>query len=167
MAAVELFWRLMYASCTFEVDDSETALVAFWIVPPLPAEPLPVTLIPPTLPVLLRRMPLAAPFDETLRNFRPAPPIVVFWTLTPVPVVVVRMLPFPVAVTVPPPVAVNASLAPELMVNAPLNAIVAPVLALRKMPCALPLMLPPNDLRPAVVFCTCTGRADVVTTSPA
>src|ERR1051326_8383979 len=150
MAAVELFWRFMYASCTFEVDDSETALTAFWIVPPLPVAPLPVTLIPPTLPVLLRRMPFAAPFDETLRNLRPAAPMVVFWTLTPVPDVVLRMLPLPAV----------------LRVSAPLNAIVAPVLALRKMPCVLPLMLPPNDLRPPVVFCTCSGRVDVVTTLP-
>ena len=45
--------------------------VEFWIVPPVPAEPLPLTVRPPLDPVVLRLMPLTAPFDEMLLKLSP------------------------------------------------------------------------------------------------
>src|SRR5436305_5800509 len=55
------------------------AVVVFWIVPPLPAEPVPLTTRPPDAPVLLSEIPLAGPLAavpaETLLNFRPPAPI--------------------------------------------------------------------------------------------
>jgi hypothetical protein len=69
--------------------------VAFWIVPPLPAEPFPVTINPPLAPVVLRIIPLAGPLPTVpaviLRNVRPLAPMVVFATLSAVPVVVVSV----------------------------------------------------------------------------
>ena len=50
--------------------------VEFWIVPPLPAVPVPLTKSPPAAPVLLRMIPLGAPLLLMLRNSRLPPPIV-------------------------------------------------------------------------------------------
>src|SRR5215212_896078 len=73
-------------------------VVEFWIAPPVqdPAElqepPLPLTMSAPFDPVVLRTIPFAAPFDEILRNSRLFEPIIVFATLSAMPVVVVRVL---------------------------------------------------------------------------
>ena len=106
----------------------------FWMVPPDPALPVPSTDRLPLAPVLLSTMPLVAPLDEMLLNFRPLAPMVVFATLSAVAVVVVRVLVVSVAVTVPPPVAVKAGLAPVDTVSAPVKLIVAPVLLVSEMP---------------------------------
>ena len=103
--------------------------------------PLPVTVRPPAVPVLLSTIPLAAPFAEMLRNSSLLAPIVVLATLRAVPVVVVSVFTsVPVAaglqgfsshtVIVPPPVAVNAALAPVDSVMPPLNVNVAAALLL-------------------------------------
>ena len=80
-----------------EISRAEVSLmpspVVFWIVPPLPASGNvltsppsdPVTISPPLVPVLLRTMPLAAPLTAICWNVRSLAPIVVFWTLSPVP----------------------------------------------------------------------------------
>jgi hypothetical protein len=112
--------------------------VEFWIAPPVqvPADvqapPLPVMVRPAAVPVAFRTIPLAAPFDEMLRNVSPLPPIFVLVTVSAAPDVVVSVLTievlFWVALTVPPPVAVNAALAPVLALIPPVKLIVAPVL---------------------------------------
>src|SRR5690606_11089916 len=67
-----------------------------WIVPPVPAAPVPLTLRPPPDPVLLSTIPLVGPLApvpaEMLRNSRWFELIVVLATLSAVPVVVVRVL---------------------------------------------------------------------------
>src|SRR5436190_12115358 len=86
------------------VDVSEMpGPVEFSIVPPVPAEPFPVTLRPPLAPVVFSTIPLDAPFDEIDRNVRPLAPIVVLATVSAVAVVVAIQF-VPLAVTVPPPV---------------------------------------------------------------
>ena len=68
--------------------------VEFWIAPPVqvPADvqlpPFPVIVKPPLVPVVFKIMPLAAPFDDMLRNVRPLAPIVELVTLSAIPVVV-------------------------------------------------------------------------------
>jgi hypothetical protein len=116
---------------------------AFWIVPPLPAEPVPLTVNPPLEPVLLSTMPLAAPFAEMLRNLRPEAPIVAFATLSAVPAVVVNVLAVFVADTVPPPVALKAAFVPVLSVKAPVKEIVEPVLLVRSTPFPLFVVIVP------------------------
>src|SRR5687768_7206678 len=96
-----------------------SAPVLFWMVPPVPAPPVPVTVRLPTLPrvqsppqVLSNEIPtplLPAPVPaEILSKVSPAVPIVVPFTLSAAPLVVVIVL-FDAAgsatVTVPPPVA--------------------------------------------------------------
>src|SRR3954470_1494540 len=103
----------------------------FLIVPPDPAEPVPLTVTPPEAPVVLSTIPFAPPLAEILRNFSPEAPIVVFATLRAVPVVVVRVLVVSVADTVPPPVALKAVLEPVLSVSVPVKSIVDPVLLVR------------------------------------
>ena len=113
------------------------APVEFCIAPPVqvPADeqvpPLPVTVKPPAVPVLLSTMPVAAPLAEMLWNVRPLAPIVVLTTFSavPVPLVIVFGLAPVVTLTVPPPVALKP--APEVvsMSSPPLvKLIVAPVL---------------------------------------
>ena len=68
-----------------------SAPVLCWIVPPEPAVPVPVTVRPPSAPVVLRLMPArcrAVP-AEMLWNVRSSAPMVVLATLSAVPVVVV------------------------------------------------------------------------------
>src|SRR5215469_11864218 len=133
------------------VEDRVTPLPAeFWIVPPDPAKPVPVTVRPPEVPVLDRLIPGLAPLDETAWKFSPPVPIVVPDTLTAVAVVVVAVLPDPVAVTVPPPVAENAVFPPVLRVSVPPKLIVAPVLPLSEIPVWLSLMFPPMVSVPPV-----------------
>ena len=99
--------------------------VLFWIVPPVPGVPAPVTVNPPA-PVLVRTMPLGAPLDEMLWNHKPPAPMVVLVTVSAVPVVVVSVLPLPVTVTVPLFAAVNAALAPVLRATPPVKVTVVP-----------------------------------------
>src|SRR5436853_7755415 len=93
------------------------------IVPPDPLRFVvasPVTVNPPVpaaVPVLLRTMPLDAPFDEMLWNVRPDEPMSVLTTLRPTPLPELIVLPVPVAVTVPPPVALNAVVPLELVLS--------------------------------------------------
>src|SRR5262245_8314957 len=102
------------------VDVREMAWpVVLWIVPPVHVDavdvhvpPLPLTVRPPLVPVLLRAMPLTAPLAVMLRKVRPLAPMVVLATVRAVPVVVVSVLALPVRVMVPPPVAVKAGLVP-------------------------------------------------------
>src|SRR5438045_8854401 len=116
--------------------------VLCWIVPPVPALPLPVTVKPPADPVVSRMMPFDELFapepDEMLRKVRPAAPIFVLVTLSAVPEVVESVLTidvlFCVAVTVPPPVAMKQSLAPVLALMPAVKAIVALVLLVSWMP---------------------------------
>src|SRR5262245_41042329 len=79
-------------------------------------------------------MPLGAPFALMLWKVRPPAPMVVFWTLSAEPVVVVSVLLAPVAVTVPPPLAEKAGLVPVSSVIWPVKLIVPPVLADRVTP---------------------------------
>src|SRR5688500_18021131 len=95
--------------------------VEFWITPPVPAPLLPVTVRPAVLPVLLRTIPLTAPFDAIERKFRPPDPIVVLETFSADAVVVARVLAAPVTFTVPPPVAASAALVPVDSAMSPLN----------------------------------------------
>src|SRR4029077_16809712 len=133
-------------------------VVVFWIVPP--------ETVKPPAPVLFSRMPFAGPEAavpaDPLGNFNPEAPIVVFATLSAVPVVVVIVLVVSVAVTVPPPVAVKALLAPVLSVSGAEKPIVAPVLPLRKMPWPLPLpvslIAPAKEIVPPVAPVTETRR---------
>src|SRR5215203_1783998 len=142
------------------------------IVPPVPALPVPVTLRPPDAPVVLRTIPLVAPFAEILRNSRLFALIVVFATLNAVPVVVVILLiRAPVAAplqgfssqtsTVPPPVAAKAALPPVESVRPPENRTVAPVLPLKETPLPSPsspsVMAPSKLLVPAVAPLTETS----------
>src|SRR3954470_16300590 len=91
-----VFVREMAVPCVARVP------VLFWMVPPEPGEPLPVTVRPPALPVLLRVMPMTVPpLEEIERKVSPAAPMLVFVTLSaePVPVLILFV---PVASTVPP-----------------------------------------------------------------
>jgi hypothetical protein len=114
------------------------APVVFWIVPPLLAAAVPVTLRPPLLPVLLSTIPLVGPVPgvpaEMLRNFRPDAPIVVLATLSAVPVELVSVLAVSDALTVPPPVALKAVVPPELSDSVPVKESVEPVLLVRSTP---------------------------------
>src|SRR3954466_890733 len=117
------------------------------MVPPEPALPVPDTVRPPNEPVVLRMMPFVGPLAavpaEMLRNFRPEAPIVVFATLSAVPVVVVSVLVVLVAVTVPPPVATKAGFEPVLRVRVPVKPIVEPVLLVSATPVpAVALIVP-------------------------
>ena len=126
-----LFVKFMFRNVML-LDEMNSAprLVAFWIVPPLPAAPVPVTVNAP-LPVVFRLIPLTGPLAEMLRNVSPLAPMVVLATLSAVPVVVVSVFTnAPAAglhgfsshtLTVPPPVAVKAALAPVFSVIPPLN----------------------------------------------
>ena len=77
--------------------------VMFWMTPPLPGVPAPVTVRPPVLPVLVSTMPLAPPLAE--RRSKVMPPLVmaVLVTRRAAPLVVSLVL---VPVTVRPPVLV-------------------------------------------------------------
>jgi hypothetical protein len=155
----------MWLSVTLATEmNSPPRLLAFWIVPPEPAVPVPLTVNAPA-PVLFRLMPFVPPFAEMLRNVMPLGPIVVLATLSAVPVVVVIVLTrAPAAglhgfssqtLTVPPPVAVNAGLAPVESTNPPENVMVAPVLLVSEMPLPSPslpsVMAPAKLLVPPVV----------------
>jgi len=98
----------------------------FWIVPPDPAAPVPVTLMPPRVPVLFRMMPLDAPFDEMLWKRRPDEPIEVLTTLSAVPVVEVIVLPVPAVVTVPPPVALKPVPLVVVIASPPFGKLIVP-----------------------------------------
>ena len=104
--------------------------------------PLPVTVSPAAAPVLLSTIPFAPPFAEMLRNVSPLAPIVVWVTLTAVPVVVAIVFAAPVTLTVPPlvaagpgPVAVKPALPPVESVRPPVKLMVAPVLLVRRCRC--------------------------------
>ena len=88
-----------YPRLTLEVEFRKTpAPVEASIWPPewlLEAPPSPVTVRPPLEPVLLRMMPLAAPFDEMLWNVRLLAPMVVWTTLSAVPLPELMLLPEP------------------------------------------------------------------------
>jgi len=145
-----VFWTNTLSKDGERVEVRETpAPVVFTMAPPVhvPAlvqePPLPRTARLPAAPVVLRTIPLAAPFVEMLRNFRPAAPIVVFATLRVVPVVDVSVLAVSVAVTVPPPVALKAVFVKELRVRVPVNEIVEPVLLVRSTPLPVVVLIVP------------------------
>ena len=120
-AGVLLTVRLLRLTALVLVSETPGPVVP-WIVPPLALPPTlvlppPSTVSPPALPVALRRMPLAAPFALTDRNFRPVAPIVVLSTTSVEPVVLVRVEVVSEAVTVPPPVALKALSAPDEIVS--------------------------------------------------
>ena len=109
-------------------------------------------------PVLFSTMPLAAPFEETLRKVSPVAPMVVLATLSAVPVVVASVFAEPVTLTVPPPVALNALLAPALAVTPPVTLIVVPVLELRLMPVPVSVIAPLRAIVPPVCPLTSSER---------
>ena len=120
------------------------APVLCWIVPPDAGVPVPVTMRPPSEPVVSRLMPtpalsVAVP-AVMLWNVRSSAWIVVLATLSAVPVVVVSVLFGAVAplvsvtAMVPPPVALKAVLAPVEALMPPSKRMVAPVLPVRSMP---------------------------------
>ena len=91
-----MLWSVTPPSTLFRTMASP---VVFWIVPPVPREaaivprspscrlaPVPVTVRPPMEPVLLRLMPLGAPFAEMLWNVTSLTPMVVLATFSAVPV---------------------------------------------------------------------------------
>src|SRR5437867_10269667 len=131
-------------------------LTVFWMVPPVPAEPVPVTVSPPltpaVVPVLFRMIPVAAPFAEMLRNVSPLAPIVAFSTSRAMPVVVASVLVLPVTVTVPPSFAVNAGLVPLLILTPPLNVNVARLFNISVMPSPVPVIGPENLTLPAALL---------------
>jgi hypothetical protein len=137
--------------------------VVFWIRPPeqvgaagVHVPPLPVTVKPPVAPVVFSRIPLGAPLLEMLRNVNPPGPIVVFATFNAVPVVVVMVLTidvlFWVTVRVPPPVAVKPGLTPVVRERPPLNVMVLPLLAFRKMPWPVSVIGPLKITAPPDLF---------------
>ena len=114
-------------------------LVMFWMVPPVPAGPVPVTVRPALAPVPLRTMPFGAPLAEMLWNVIPLAPMVVLATFSAVPVVVAIVLAVPVTLTVPPPVAWNPPpLVASMSSPPPVKLIVAPVLSVRMTAVAVP-----------------------------
>src|SRR5262249_2604728 len=102
------------------------------------------------------------PFEEMLWNVRPLAPIVVFATLSAVPVVVESVFPLAVALTVPPPVALKALFAPVLAGTPPLKLIGLPVLVARLIPKRLSLIAPVKATVPAVWLVTSTDRPALV-----
>src|SRR5437016_5155633 len=100
MMPLPLCWMVIQDRLTLMALVTEIPLPdEFWMVPPVPAEPVPATVRPPELPVLLSRMPLTAPFDEMRLNVRLLAPIVVLSTCRAVPDVVARVLLEPVTLT--------------------------------------------------------------------
>src|SRR5438105_1154598 len=136
------------------------------MVPPDPAEPVPVTVSPPSVPVLLRIMPLeellAALPDEILRKVNPAAPMVVLVTFKAVPAVVERVLTmlvlFCVAVTVPPPVAAKESFAPVLRLSPAVKLMALPLLLVSEIPVPVSLIAPVKLTVPPVLVVTATER---------
>src|SRR5436190_23874727 len=161
-------WIVMFVNDGLNVFVNEIpSPVVFWMTPPelsppTDALPLPVTVRLPFVPVLLRTIPLAAPFAEMLRKVRPVAPIVVLATLSAVAVVVVSVLTivvlFCVALTVPPPVALKAMFAAVVRLSPPVRLMVAPVLVLERMPLAVLEIAPLKATVPPVLFWICTGR---------
>ncbi|MDQ4097175.1 MAG: hypothetical protein M3144_04825, partial [Actinomycetota bacterium] len=135
------------------------SIEAFWIVPPEPAVPVPVTVRPPRDPVFSSRMPWAAPADEMLLKLSPLAPMVVFWTLRalPVPLGWFSVLFDPVTLTVPPPVAEKACPSPVAVeVTPPVKLMVAPVLFCRLIPPAVFVVGPEKVTVPPVRSRTAT-----------
>src|SRR6185295_2229190 len=179
---VDPFWTFRFVRLTFDVLVSEIpAPVAFWIVPPVPAPPVPVTIRPPAAPVLLSKIPFTGPLAtvpaEIFWNSSLFAPIVVFATFSAVPVVVVIVLTLapvdaglqgfssqtstvpPLVASGPGPVAVKAGFPPVDSARPPEKRIVAPVLMVREMPPPVlavgpSLMAPVKLLVPPVVLAT-------------
>jgi len=97
------------------------------IVPPVPAVPVPVTLRPPLVPVLLRTIPeLALAVGALiLRKVSPLAPIVVLTMFKAVPVVVVIVFGFAPVVTLTVPPVVAAGPGPVALNPAPLVVVIA------------------------------------------
>src|SRR5216683_4836973 len=112
-----------------------SAPVLFWMVPPEPALPLPVTCRPPLAPVVSKMTPVALLFDalpdEMLWKVMWLAPMLVLTMLRPVPevlLIVFGLAPV-VTLTVPPPVALKPVPAPVSMSRPPpLKVIVVPAL---------------------------------------
>src|SRR5205085_1298283 len=141
--ASPLFWIVIHDRFrSFVVVAWMPLLLDFWITPPEPAEPVPVTVRPPLVPVLLSRIPLAGPLpavpDEMLRNVSPLAPIVVPSTFKATPVVVAMVFVEPVTFTVPPPVAMKPLLVPSEMNTPPVRLSVVLALEVNSTP-------PPGD----------------------
>src|SRR3954447_10913977 len=97
MPSALLFVMFIQLRLTLAVLVSAMELpVVLWIVPPDPAEPVPLTLRPPVEPVVFRMIPLAGPEAAVpavmVLKIRLPAPIVVFATFRAVPVVVVSVL---------------------------------------------------------------------------
>src|SRR3954452_3365669 len=118
------------------------------MVPPVPAPPVPVTVRPAAVPVLLSTTPFAGPLAavpaEMLRKVNPLAPMVVPVTLSAVPVVVVSVFAVAVTVMVPPPAALKAAFAPVERVSVLVKVIVEPVLLDKEIPAPeVTLSVPP------------------------
>src|SRR5690242_19305503 len=105
------------------------------MVPPVPAEPLPVTARCPVEPVLRRTIPLLPPLAEILWKVILLEPIVVLEIVNAVPVPEEIVFPVPVTLIVPPPVAVKPApvvvvISKPLPPPAGLKLMVLPVLVL-------------------------------------
>jgi hypothetical protein len=121
MPLLVVFWMNTRSKDGPVVFVSEMPTVAFWMAPPVQlaadvqVPPLPSTTRLPSVPVLLSRMPLAAPFEEMLRKVRLPAPMSVLVTFSAVPLAVAMVL-TPVEVAAPPPVRLMpAALVPELL----------------------------------------------------
>ena len=80
---------------TLRLDADLQAAVLLGVMVMWVTEPVPVTVREPAVPVLVSRMPLVAPFALAERKVMPEAPIVVFWTFSAVPAVVLMVLPVP------------------------------------------------------------------------
>ena len=136
--------------------------VEFWIAPPVQVKtpshvpPVPVTLRPPALPVLLSTMPFGAPSEAIRPKFRSFEWIVVPVTLRGRPVFAMILLsgsgpgPFgSVIASVPALVAVNPLLALVESVSPPSKRVVPPLVSSETLP---PLIGPLKSFVPPVLF---------------
>src|SRR5262249_3427870 len=140
-----------------------------WIDPPVQVgaatvqvPPLPVTVRPPLEPVVSSLMPLAAPLDDIDWKVKFELPIVVFATLSAVPVVVASVLAGGWALRVRARVGVRGGLVPVERVTPPLRLMVAPVSLVRLMPCPVPpvsVICPARLIVPPVFPLTLTALA--------
>src|SRR5262245_61069054 len=146
--------KFIQANWTSLVDVSAAPWPVFWIVPPVPADPVPVMCRPPDAPAVSTLMPVVAPLTSTFWNVTSFAPMLVLAMLIAVPEPELIVLPVAVAVTVPPVFASNAVvlLALVLSVSVLVKPIVALVFPVRRMP-SLALVedtVPSNDSVPEV-----------------
>ena len=109
LQAATLFTALAMALKFIQLSDAFRVLArrtpspeVFWMVPPVPAAPVPVTVSPAVAPVLFSTMPLVPPLAAILRNTSPPAPMVVLATFSATPPTDVIVLFAPVMTSVPP-----------------------------------------------------------------